>query len=123
MLARIIFNAPFDVNMRIVQGILSLGLGYSALEKICMHMNVSIMSGKTFNYYKAKVLNGHLVGSNQLFLDVRKNVREAYGLKNDKDIVDIGVSYDGSWLTRGHTVTPKIESTLNSKFTITRCRN
>ncbi|GFS55285.1 uncharacterized protein TNCV_1626291 [Trichonephila clavipes] len=28
---------------------------------------------------------------------------EAYGSKNDKDIVDIGVSYDGSWLTREHT--------------------
>ncbi|GFV36598.1 transposable element Tc3 transposase [Trichonephila clavipes] len=38
-----------------------------------------------------------------LLVDVRKNVREAYGSKNDKDIVDIGVSYDGSWLTRGHT--------------------
>ncbi|GFX51252.1 uncharacterized protein TNCV_2736031 [Trichonephila clavipes] len=88
------FNAPFDVNMRIVQGILSLGLGYSALEKFCMHMNLSIMSSKTFNSYKAKVLNGHLVGSNQLLVDVRKNVREAYGSKNDKDIVDIGVSYE-----------------------------
>ncbi|GFY00231.1 uncharacterized protein TNCV_4664831 [Trichonephila clavipes] len=52
---------------------------------------------------QAKVLNGHLIGSNQLVLDVRKNVRDAYGSKNDKDIVDIGVSYDGSWLTRGHT--------------------
>ncbi|GFV00889.1 uncharacterized protein TNCV_1387031 [Trichonephila clavipes] len=97
------FNAPFDVNMRIVQGILSLGLGYSVLEKFCMHMNLSIMSSKTFNSYKAKVLNGHLVGSNQLLLDVRKNVREAYGSKNDKDIVNIGVPYDGSWLTREHT--------------------
>ncbi|GFX90130.1 uncharacterized protein TNCV_2421141 [Trichonephila clavipes] len=96
------FNAPFDVNMRIVQGVLSLGLRYSALEKFCMHMNLSIMSSKTFNSYKAKVLNGHLVGSNQLLLDVRKNASEAYGSKNDKYIVDIGVSYDGSWLTRGH---------------------
>ncbi|GFV42047.1 uncharacterized protein TNCV_1569141 [Trichonephila clavipes] len=89
--------------MRIVQGILSLGLGFSAWEKFCMHMNLNIMSSKTFNSYKAKVLNGHLVGSNQLLLDVRKNVREAYGSKNDKNNVDIGVSYDGSWLTRGHT--------------------
>ncbi|GFU72834.1 uncharacterized protein TNCV_2782991 [Trichonephila clavipes] len=97
------FNAPFDVNMRIVQGILSLGLGYSALETFCMHMHLSIMSSKTFNSYKAKVLNGHLVGSNQLLCDVRKNVREAYDSKNDKDIVDIRVSYDGSWLKRGHT--------------------
>ncbi|GFX12316.1 uncharacterized protein TNCV_63621 [Trichonephila clavipes] len=97
------FNAPFDVNMRIVQGILSLGLGYSALEKFCMHMNLSIMSSKTFIFYKAKVLNGHLIGSNQLLVDVRKNVREAYGSKNDKDSFDIGVSYDGSWLIRGHT--------------------
>ncbi|GFX89784.1 uncharacterized protein TNCV_2245841 [Trichonephila clavipes] len=61
------------------------------------------MSNKTFNSYKAKVLNGHFVGSNQLLHDVRKNFREAYGSKNDKDIVDIGVSYDGSWLTKGHT--------------------
>ncbi|GFV33923.1 hypothetical protein TNCV_4585581 [Trichonephila clavipes] len=45
---------------------------------------------------KAKALNGHLIGSNQLLLDVRKNVREAYGTKNDKDIVDIAVLYDGS---------------------------
>ncbi|GFX54445.1 uncharacterized protein TNCV_2593791 [Trichonephila clavipes] len=97
------FNASFDVNMRIEQGILSLGLGYSSLEKFCMHMNLSIKSSKTFNSCKAKVLNGHLVGSNQLLLDVRKNIRDAYGSKNYKDIVDIGVSYDGSWLTRGHT--------------------
>ncbi|GFV92040.1 uncharacterized protein TNCV_1894761 [Trichonephila clavipes] len=63
------------------------------------------MSSKTFNSYKPKVLNGHLVGSNQLLFDVRKNVREAYGSKNDKDIVDIKVSYDESWLTRGNTST------------------
>ncbi|GFV10530.1 uncharacterized protein TNCV_2584241 [Trichonephila clavipes] len=61
------------------------------------------MSSNTFSFYKAKVLNGHLIASNQLLLDVRKNVREAYGSKNDKYIVDIGVSFDGSWLTRGHT--------------------
>ncbi|GFX50855.1 uncharacterized protein TNCV_2732091 [Trichonephila clavipes] len=61
-------------------------------------------SSKTFNSYKVKVLNGQLVGSNQLLLDVRKNVRvKMHGSKNDKDIVDIGVSCDGSWLTRGHT--------------------
>ncbi|GFQ64596.1 uncharacterized protein TNCT_5021 [Trichonephila clavata] len=83
--------------MRIVQGMLSLGLGYSALEKFCMYMNLNIMSSKTFNSYKAKVLNGHLVASNQLLLDIRKDVREAYGSRNDKDIVDIGVSYDESW--------------------------
>ncbi|GFV78992.1 uncharacterized protein TNCV_4347511 [Trichonephila clavipes] len=28
---------------------------------------------------------------------------KAFGSKNDKDIVDIGVSYDRSWLTSGHT--------------------
>ncbi|GFY06771.1 hypothetical protein TNCV_2203041 [Trichonephila clavipes] len=30
-------------------------------------------------------------------------VKMSDGSKNDKDIVDIGVSYDGSWLIRGHT--------------------
>ncbi|GFR18018.1 growth arrest-specific protein 2 [Trichonephila clavata] len=56
-----------------------LGVG-----KFCMHMNLNIMSSKTFNSYKAKVLNGHLVASNQLLLDIRKDVREEYGSRNDK---------------------------------------
>ncbi|GBN45283.1 hypothetical protein AVEN_167517-1 [Araneus ventricosus] len=37
-----------------------------------------------------------------MLCNIRKDVREAYGSRNN-DIVDIGVSYDGSWLTRGHT--------------------
>ncbi|GFX95732.1 uncharacterized protein TNCV_4886581 [Trichonephila clavipes] len=78
-----------------------------------MHMNLNIISSKTFNFYKAKVLNGYLVGSNQLLLDVRKNIREAYGSKIDKDIVDIGVSNDGSWLTREHCQTSEWQVACN----------
>ncbi|GBM57662.1 hypothetical protein AVEN_26613-1 [Araneus ventricosus] len=38
-----------------------------------------------------------------MLFNIRKNVKEAYGSSNDdNDIVDIGVSYDGSWLTRVH---------------------
>ncbi|GBN51214.1 hypothetical protein AVEN_114572-1 [Araneus ventricosus] len=89
--------------MRIVQGILSLGLGCSALEKFCMNMNLNIMSSRTFNFYKKKILGGHLFAANQMLCNIRKDVKEAYGSRNDNDVVDIGVSYDGSWLTRGHT--------------------
>lgn len=95
--------APLDLNMRFVQGILSLGLGYSAMEKFCMHMNIHIMSSKTFNVYKKKILTGHLHASNQLLLDVREAVKKEYGATDNREIVDIGVSYDGTWLTRGHT--------------------
>ncbi|GBN68086.1 hypothetical protein AVEN_275513-1 [Araneus ventricosus] len=38
-----------------------------------------------------------------MLFNIRKDVKEAYCSRNDNDIVDIGVSYDGSWLTRGHT--------------------
>ncbi|GBN18257.1 hypothetical protein AVEN_81276-1 [Araneus ventricosus] len=98
-----VLNAPFDVNMRLVQGMLSLGLGYSALEKFCMNMNLNIMSSRTFNFYKKKILDGHLFAANQMLCNIREDVKKAYGSRNDNDIIDIGVSYDGSWLTRGHT--------------------
>ncbi|GBN05174.1 hypothetical protein AVEN_230511-1 [Araneus ventricosus] len=38
-----------------------------------------------------------------MLFNIRKDVKDAYGSRNDNDIIDIGVSYDGSWLTRGHT--------------------
>ncbi|GBM55454.1 hypothetical protein AVEN_187560-1 [Araneus ventricosus] len=98
-----VLNAAFDVNMRLVQGTLSLGLGYSALEKFCMNKNLDIMSSRTFNFYKKKILDGYLSAANQMLCNIRKHVREAYGSRNNNDIVDIGVPYDGSRLTRGHT--------------------
>ncbi|GBM55947.1 hypothetical protein AVEN_240559-1 [Araneus ventricosus] len=82
---------------------LSLGIGYSSLEKFCMNMNLHIMSSRTFNFYKKKILDGHLFAANQMLFSIRKNLKEAYGSSNDdNDIVDIGVSYDGSWLTTVH---------------------
>ncbi|GFY22075.1 uncharacterized protein TNCV_3297191 [Trichonephila clavipes] len=48
------------------------------------------------------ILNGHHFVSNQLLFDVHKDVRGPYGSRNNKDGVDVGVSYDGSWLRRGH---------------------
>ncbi|GBN93597.1 hypothetical protein AVEN_174388-1 [Araneus ventricosus] len=38
-----------------------------------------------------------------MLFNIRKDAKGAYGSKNDSNIVDIGVSYDGSWLTRGQT--------------------
>ncbi|GBL78820.1 hypothetical protein AVEN_11057-1 [Araneus ventricosus] len=38
-----------------------------------------------------------------MLFNIRKDVKEAYGSRNDNDVIDIGVSYDGSWLTRAHT--------------------
>ncbi|GBN83405.1 hypothetical protein AVEN_238151-1 [Araneus ventricosus] len=89
--------------MRLVQGMLSLGLGRSTFEKVCVNMNLHIISSRTFNFYKKKILDGHPFAANQMLFNIRKDVKEAYGSRNDNDIVDIGISYDGSWLTRGHT--------------------
>lgn len=90
-----ISNSSYDVNMRVVQGMLGVELGYSALEKFCMHVNLNITPSKTFHIYKAKLLDGHLSATNKILWDIRKDVKKAHG-SSDNDIVGTGVSYNGS---------------------------
>ncbi|GBN78385.1 hypothetical protein AVEN_231667-1 [Araneus ventricosus] len=38
--------------------------------------------------------------ANKIFLDIRKDVKDAYNSRSNIDVIDIGVSYDGIWLAR-----------------------
>lgn len=92
----------FDINLRMVQAFMSFGKGFAALEKFCLFTNLHLMSSRTFNSYK-EMLNTSISKSTEKHLQiVRSEVKEAYGATED-EIVDISVSFDGTWLTRGHT--------------------
>ncbi|GFT02086.1 uncharacterized protein TNCV_83891 [Trichonephila clavipes] len=66
-------NTVLDINLRITQAFSNIGKGYSAIEKFCMAS------------------------------EVHSEVRKAYEAPTDVPVFDISVSFDGSWLTRGHT--------------------
>ncbi|GFY21063.1 uncharacterized protein TNCV_3991071 [Trichonephila clavipes] len=94
-------NQSFDINMRMVQSFLSFGKGYLAMEKFCILMNMDLPSSRTFNIYK-KMLCKSLVRSTVKSLNyVRSQVKSAY--QSNSTITDIDITFDGTWLTRGHS--------------------
>lgn len=99
----------FDVNRRVVKHFLSTGQGFSALQKFCVVMNMDGMSNSTFSKY-SKSLSSSAIKAGQINLEkARARVREVYkeldpsNTVNDDDVLDLSVSFDGTWHKRGHT--------------------
>ncbi|CAN7946066.1 unnamed protein product [Ixodes pacificus] len=95
---------PFEVNMRAMKGIQSIGKGVTALADFCACMNISHRG------LHHKTYQGHL----KTFVRACENaatdseaasvavVKELYtGFMNP--IGNIDVVFDGSWMTRGHS--------------------
>lgn len=98
---------PFTVNRQMVEAFLSMGKGHAGMEQFCVTMGMNCMSSSTYNSHllecyedsqllQAKVLNmAHSV--------VRQAHLEANPDLDENDVIDISVSYDGTWHKRGHT--------------------
>ncbi|KAJ4433463.1 hypothetical protein ANN_15766 [Periplaneta americana] len=97
----------FDVNQRIVQSFVNAGQGYSELEQFAMVMNMSVMNKSTFNDHAAVMKKASECVADSVLHDARLEVRKAYSdLIVDTavpEISDISVSFDRTWLTRGHS--------------------
>ncbi|KAJ4431893.1 hypothetical protein ANN_20499, partial [Periplaneta americana] len=97
----------FDVNQRIVQSVVNVGQGFSESEQLVTVMNISVMNKSTFNDHAAVMKNASECVAGSVLHDARLEVRKAYSdLIVDSavpEISDISVSFDGTWLTRGHS--------------------
>ncbi|GFY34617.1 uncharacterized protein TNCV_1373081 [Trichonephila clavipes] len=69
-----------DINSKLVSAFLSIGRGHAALETFSSVLNMPTMDRKTF----AKCMHN-------------------LSVKNKEEIIDVSVSYDGTWQKRGHT--------------------
>ncbi|GFT20094.1 uncharacterized protein TNCV_4994641 [Trichonephila clavipes] len=87
--------------MRMVQSFLSFGKGYLAMEKFCMLMNMDLPSSRTFNIYIKKLCKSFVRSTVKSLNDVRSQVKSAY--QSNSAITHIDVTFDGTWLTRGHS--------------------
>lgn len=101
-------RAPFDVNRRVVQSFSSLGKGRSAMEQFSGILNMNTLSRYSYNEHVKAI---HSAGNSAIESSLEK-IREEVKKENRKlsedehsggDVVDIGVSFDGSWMKRGHT--------------------
>ena len=101
-------RAPFEVNTRAVIAFRGIGCGQSAMQRWCGTMNMpNCLSSPAYQNIQTK-LN---VATKETFGEVSKTTHEAIvksyeevGIKPDSEgILEIGVSFDGSWHKRGHS--------------------
>ncbi|GFU37893.1 uncharacterized protein TNCV_1063931 [Trichonephila clavipes] len=90
-----------DVNLRITQAFSHIGEGYSAIEKFCMVMNIDPFSSTTYGKCARRLDNAYTLASENIFAEIHREIKNVY--ENGAEITDLSVSFDGTWLTRGHT--------------------
>lgn len=97
----------FDVNKRLVKAFNSMGKGYGAMEIFAMSMNMKPMSHATFDNHVRKIHKASTESADYYLQAARKEVRKRYiqldPSLDDQKIINITISYDGTWFTRGHT--------------------
>ncbi|GFX83482.1 uncharacterized protein TNCV_324311 [Trichonephila clavipes] len=95
------FETGHDANFRITQAFSHIGKGYSAIEKFCMVMNIDPFSSTTYGKCARRLDNAYTLASENIFAEIHREIKNAY--ENGAEIADLSVSFDGTWLTRGHT--------------------
>ncbi|GFX97882.1 uncharacterized protein TNCV_4905331 [Trichonephila clavipes] len=90
-----------DVNLRITQAFSHIGKGYSAIEKFCMVMNIDPFSSTTYGKCARRLDNAYTLASENIFEEIHREIKNVY--ENGAEITNLSVSFDGTWLTRGHT--------------------
>ncbi|GFU92453.1 uncharacterized protein TNCV_5018201 [Trichonephila clavipes] len=95
------------INSKLVSAFLSIGRGHAALETFSSVLKMPTMDRKTFVKCMHKLSEKNKEVKKKRLDMSRQAVTEAHvkvdaTLKN-QDIIDVSVSYDGTWQKRGHT--------------------
>lgn len=97
----------FDVNLRSMQAIRSIGKGPTPLNDFWAVMNVSHrgLHQKTYQEHLKKALKpADEVAAQTVFADAVKAVKDVYKEMKMNSTKNITVVYDGTWLTCGHSL-------------------
>ena len=98
---------PFVTNEATVMASLLPGMGPHSFNNFCESLEMPGLHQKTFNNIAKRLYSQNDRLADQVFSTAatfvrREHIRQ-YALDIGKDdIIDISVSFDGSWLTRGH---------------------
>ncbi|KAK7478806.1 hypothetical protein BaRGS_00029905, partial [Batillaria attramentaria] len=98
----------YTVNQQAVFAALVCGMGAQQLNKFCESMDPPGVHHKTFQKKVEKLYAKMNELEDAVFFETVKYVREVHAKHSgitlsDDDVLDISVSFDGSWITRGHT--------------------
>ena len=101
-------TVPFDINLRSVLAFRGIGSGYSNIKQWCGIMNMPhCLSQGGYTKTLEKIESSSLATFNKISARSRDAIARAYhelGIEPDIDgVLDIAVSFDGSWQKRGHS--------------------
>ena len=95
----------FEANKKLVEAFLKIGKGHAALEIFSMAIGIHAMDASTFSKCLSKLYEEKQI-HNENMLKISQNIirkkHEEFGNVTG-EIIDITVSYDGTWQKRGHT--------------------
>ncbi|GFX02720.1 uncharacterized protein TNCV_2011641 [Trichonephila clavipes] len=72
----------------------------SKLRSRCPPMSISF-SSTTYGKCARRLDNAYTLASENIFAEIHREIKNVY--ENGAEITDLSVSFDGTWLTRGHT--------------------
>ncbi|KAK3732128.1 hypothetical protein RRG08_026510 [Elysia crispata] len=98
---------PFVTNEATVMASLSSGRGPYSFNNFCEFLEMPGLHQKTFSNIAKRLYSQNERPADQVFskaatLVRREHIRQFALDVSDEDVIDVSVSFDGSWLTRGH---------------------
>ncbi|GFX58660.1 CCHC-type domain-containing protein [Trichonephila clavipes] len=92
-------NKLHNINLSFVFGLRIIGKGHSAAMKLCSAINVKSPSKTAFKYLEKKLEH---VSNNVAYKTMNEAAAEIHEKNNFDEVVQCGVSVDGTWQRRGH---------------------
>ena len=101
-------RSPFDINMRATMAFRGIGCGYAAMSEWSGIMNMpNHLSQNAYTSSHSKLQAASKETFKVIVTESRHAIKNAYkdiGVVPDSEgILDVSVSYDGSWQRRGHS--------------------
>jgi hypothetical protein len=96
-------SGAYEINVLMALLTQELGMVYSALSKFEKVLGLRSMHLKTYQHHAQCVADATEAMVETNLETAAKIVREAYQDLGDENVIDIAVSYDGTWHKRGFT--------------------
>jgi len=101
-------RVPFEINTLATLAFRGIGCGYSATKEWCNTMNMPCdISYNLYSNHHQKITEASAATFKDIVVKSRETIAEAYSavgvVPDENGILNIGVSFDGSWQRRGHS--------------------
>lgn len=108
-------EVPFEINTSMTMYAVQLGKGYQALQDLKGALGMDCMAKAAFVRHQRKIQDASEEATTKHFASVAEVVRQAYPEQEPDGVVDITVSFDGTWQKRGFSSRHGVGSVIEVK--------